>query len=67
MPQSVEGIQHGLSWAKLEYDFGMFSVVAHPLLVGMTVICHLLKGRAEMAPMDLTFRYVRLHMSPLKI
>jgi hypothetical protein len=67
VPQSVEGIQHGLSWAGLEYDFGMFSVVTLPLLVEMTVIRHLLKGRAEMALMDLTSRYVRSHVSPLKI
>ena len=58
MPQSVEGIQHGLSWAGLEYNFGTFTL---PLLVEveMTVIRHLLKGRAEVALMDLTSRYVR--------
>jgi hypothetical protein len=67
VPQSVEGIQHGLSWAGLEYDFGMFSAVTLSLLVEMTVIRHLLKGRAEMALMDLTSRYVHSRMSPLKI
>ena len=36
MPQSVEGIQHGLSWAGLDYDFGMFSVVTLPRLVETT-------------------------------
>ena len=25
VPQAVEGIQHGLSWAGLDYDFGTFS------------------------------------------
>lgn len=65
MPQSVEAIQHGLSWAGLEYDFGMFSVVTLPFLA--EVIRHFLKGRAEVALMDLTFKYVRSHMSPLKI
>ena len=67
MPQSVEGIQHGLSWAGLEYDLGTFSVVTLPLLVEMTVIRHILKGRAEVALMVLTSRYVRSHVSPLEI
>jgi tRNA synthetases class I (E and Q), catalytic domain len=42
------------------------SVVSLPL-VEMTVIRHFLKGQAEMVLMDLTSRYVRLLMSPLKI
>jgi hypothetical protein len=66
VPHSVEGIQHGLSWAGLDYDFGTFSVVTLPRLVEMTVIRHL-KGRAEMALMDLTSRYVRSYVFPLEI
>jgi hypothetical protein len=67
VPHSVEGIQHGLSWAGLDYDFGMFSVVTLPWLVETTVIRHPLKGRAEMALMALTSKYVRSHVSPLEI
>ena len=67
MPQSVEGIQHGLSWAGLDYDFGVFDLVTLPRLAEMTVIRHLLKGRAELALMDLTSRYVRPNVSSLKI
>ena len=65
MPHSVEGIQHGLSWAGLDYDFGMFSVVTLPQLVETTVTRHPLKGQAEVALMALTSRYVRSHVSPL--
>ena len=67
MPQSVEGIQHGLSWAGLDYDFGAFDVVTLPWLAEMTVIRHLPKGRAELALMALTSRYVRPIVFSLKV
>ena len=65
MPQSVEGIQHGLSWAGLDYDFGGFYVATLPRLAEMTVIRQL-QVQAELAPMDRTSRYMRLHASLIR-
>ncbi len=65
VPHSVEGIQHGLSWAGLDYDFGMFSLVTLLQLPKQHTRC-LLKDRVGMALMDLTSRYVYQNVAPLQ-
>jgi hypothetical protein len=66
VPHSVEGIQHGLSWAGLDYDFGMFSLVTSLLQLAKQHTRCLLKDRVGMALMDLTSRYVCQTVAPLR-